>query len=176
MSIRWTRPLLLASLMIAAAFLLACGGDDDDGDGDGESTAADQMEHEAEPGVVGEKPAEATQVDVRLQEWAIAPAQASVAAGQVYFLVENTGPDHPHEFVIIRTDLGPLDLPFEDNGVPEDQVEVVNEIEEFAPDSSASITADLTAGTYLLICNITEEDEEIGSHYKKGMVAPFTVE
>ena len=54
MSIRWTRPLLLASLVIAAAFLLACGGDDDDGDGDGESTAADQMEHEAEPGVVAD--------------------------------------------------------------------------------------------------------------------------
>jgi hypothetical protein len=35
----------------------------------------------------------------------------------------------------------------------------------------------MEAGRYLLICNITEvEDGEIESHYKKGMVAVFTVE
>jgi uncharacterized cupredoxin-like copper-binding protein len=136
----------------------------------------DGMAHEAEPGVVSPKPADATQVDVRLQEWAVAPAQASVAAGKVYFLVENTGPEHPHELVIVKSDLGLLNLPFEDNKVPEDEIEVVDEIEEFAPHSSASMTVELTPGKYLLICNITEEDTEIGSHYRKGMVAAFTVE
>jgi uncharacterized cupredoxin-like copper-binding protein len=131
------------------------------------------------PGVVTAKPADATQVDVTLQEWAVAPSQPSVAAGEVYFLVENIGPDDPHEFVIIRTDVGPLDLPFDEEefGVPEDEVDIVDEIEPFTPGSTASIAVDLAAGKYLLICNITEEEDgELESHYKQGMVAAFTVE
>ena len=176
---RWTSALAIP-LLTLTMLAVACGGDDDDG-GDGATGAGEtttttaQMEHMAEPGVVADKPEGATEVAVTVREWGVAPAQPSVAAGTIYFLVENAGPDHPHEFVIIRTDLGPLDLPFEDNGVPEDQVEVVDEIEEFAPHSSASLTVELTAGKYLLICNITEDDEAIGSHYKKGMVAAFTV-
>jgi uncharacterized cupredoxin-like copper-binding protein len=175
MSMKPFRIMLLALLVTAGGLLLACGGDDDDG----AETQDGQMEgmgHTAEPGVVNAKSDDATQVDVRLQEWAIAPGQPSVEAGKVYFLVENAGPDHPHEMVIIRTDLGPLDLPFEEDKVPEDQIDLVDEIEAFAPDSSASLTVELTAGKYLLICNITEEDPEIGSHYKKGMVAAITVE
>jgi uncharacterized cupredoxin-like copper-binding protein len=171
---------LLAVPFLALAMLaVACGGDDDDATGGptgASPTEAGQMDHMAASGVVSAKPADAIQVDVVLREWAVAPAQTSVAAGKVYFLVENSGPDHPHEFVVIRSDLGPLDLPFEDNKVPEADVDFVDEIEEFAPHSSASLTVDLTAGKYLLICNITEDDEAIGSHYKKGMVATFTVE
>ncbi|HEU0073911.1 MAG TPA: hypothetical protein VFS30_07850 [Dehalococcoidia bacterium] len=169
------RVLVLVLLVMAGGFLIACGGDDDE-EPAVEDGQMEGMEHMAEPGVVSAKPDDATQVDVRLQEWAIAPGQPSVAAGKVYFLVENAGPDHPHEFVLIRTDLGPLDLPFEADKVPEDQVDLVDEIEEFAPHSSASLTVELEAGKYLLICNITEDDPDIGSHYKKGMVAAFTVE
>ena len=127
--------------------------------------------------MVSEKPADATQVDITLREWAVQAGQSSVGAGEIYFLVENAGPEDAHEFVIIKTDLGPLDLPFEDNRVPEDEVDIIDEIEPFAPDSSASLTVDLTAGKYLFICNIAEEEDgEIESHYKKGMVATFTVE
>ena len=168
------RAALLILLVIARGVLIACGGDDDDeADMDEDHMAGGHM---AEPGVVSPKPADATQVAVTLREWAIAPAQPSVKAGKVYFLVENMGPEHPHELVIVRTNVGPLDLPFRDNKVPEDQIDMVDEIEEFAPHSSASLTVDLTPGKYLLICNITEEDAAIGNHYKKGMVAAFTVE
>jgi uncharacterized cupredoxin-like copper-binding protein len=158
-------------LVMAAGLLLACGGGDDEEEGGHMAEG-----HVAEPGVVHPKPADATQVNVTLREWAVAPTQPAVKAGKVYFLAENTGPEHPHELVIIRTDVGPLDLPLDDNKVPEDQVDMVDEIEEFAPHSSASLTVDLSAGKYLLICNITEEDPAIGSHYKKGMVAALTVE
>ena len=169
--------LLVVPLLALAALTAACGGDDDEGaDGATAATGGTGAE-EAGPGVVSERPADATQVDITLREFAIQAGQASVAAGKIYFLVENVGPDDPHEFVIISSDLGPLDLPFEDNRVPEDEVDIVDEIEPFAPDSSASITVDLEAGKYLLICNITEtEDGEIESHYKKGMVATLTVE
>jgi len=154
-------------LLIAVAVTLACGGDGDD---------EEHIEHMAPPGVVSPKPSDATQVNVTLREWAVAPGQSSIAAGRIYFLASNVGPDHPHEMVIIRSDLSPLNLPFRDNKVPEEEVDVVDEIEEFAPRSSASLTVNLTPGKYLLICNISEEDPQIGSHYKKGMVAGFTVE
>jgi uncharacterized cupredoxin-like copper-binding protein len=173
--------LLAVPLLAMAILAIACGDDDDDG-GNGATgatgaTGAGGDEEEPGPGVVTEKPADATQVDITLREWAVQTGQPSVEAGSVYFLVENVGPDDAHEFVIIRSDLGPLDLPFEDNRVPEDQVDIIDEIEPFTPESSASITVDMEAGRYLLICNITEvEDGEIESHYKKGMVAVFTVE
>ena len=166
---RRQRTLFIPLVLAAVVLLIGCGGG-----GDKEGKMAEN--HPASPGVVIPKPADATQVDVALREWAVAPAQSSVKAGKVYFLAENAGPEHPHELVIVRTNLGPLDLPFQNNKVNEDKLDVVDEIEEFAPRSSASLSVDLTPGKYLLICNITEEDKQIGSHYKKGMVAAFTVE
>jgi len=142
------------------------------GSGSGSATGAP-----AEPGVVEAKPDDATQVDVTLREWAIVPAQASVEAGKVYFLAENAGPEDAHELVIIKTDLAPDALPVEDHKVPEDQVDIVEEIEPFAANSSASKTVELSRGTYVLICNITEvEDGETESHYEEGMRVAFTVE
>jgi uncharacterized cupredoxin-like copper-binding protein len=177
MFMRPARALIFGLILVfAGGLLLACSGDDDDDATETGEGQMEGMEHMAEPGVVSPKPDDAVQVNVTLREWAVAPSQATVEAGKVYFLVENAGPEHPHEMVIVRTDLGPLDLPFQDNKVPEDEVDIVDEIEEFAPDSSASLTVELTAGKYLLICNISEEDPEIGSHYKKGMVAAFTVQ
>lgn len=132
---------------------------------------------DALPGVVEAKPADAQQVDVRLGEWFITPAQTSVKAGKVYFLVENAGPDDPHEFVIIRSDEAPDALPATDGKVPEDKVDFVDEIGPYLPASKASIAVDLTPGTYVLICNIAEvEGGELESHYELGMHTAFTVE
>ena len=85
-------------------------------------------------GVVQPQPAGSTEVRVSLSEWAVTPSVSSVAAGDIYFLVDNLGPVDPHEFVIIRTDL-PIDgLPTDDTGfVPEDQIDLVGEIEPFTP-------------------------------------------
>jgi uncharacterized cupredoxin-like copper-binding protein len=131
----------------------------------------------ASAGVVEEKPADAKQVDVTLREWEVSTALATVEAGQIYFLVENAGPEDPHEFVVIRTDLAPGDLPVVEGKVPEEEVDLVDEIEPFTPGSSASITLDLEAGSYVLICNIAEvEDGELESHYQLGMRTAFTVE
>lgn len=168
--LRKARYLFLAPLVFVAALALACGDDDDD-------AVNEHSEDEIVAGVVSDKPDDATQVDIVLSEWAVQTSEQTVAAGKIYFLVENTGPTDPHEFVIIRSDAGPLDLPYEDDRVPEDQIDLVDEIEPFSPASSASIVVDLTPGRYLLICNITEvEDGEIESHYKLGMVAILTVE
>ena len=78
---------------------------------------------------------------------------------------------------MIRTDLEPVALPVEEGHVPEEDVELVDEIEPFAPGTSASITLDLKAGSYVFICNIAEmENGELESHYEEGMRVAFTVE
>ncbi len=172
---------LMAALVTLAA---ACGDGEDrprvdvvsgsgsgTGSGSGSGTGAP-----AEPGKVEPKPGDAPQVDVAMSEWAIVPRQTSVKAGRVYFLVENTGPDDPHEFVIVRTDLAPNRLPVKDGKVREDQVKIVDEIRPYLPKSTASITLKLQPGKYALICNIAEvENGELESHYELGMWAAFTV-
>ncbi|HEY8488747.1 MAG TPA: hypothetical protein VIL38_06690 [Thermaerobacter sp.] len=130
----------------------------------------------AEAGHVEPKPAGASQVDVTLKEWAIEVEPAQVKAGQVYFLVTNAGPVHPHELVIIRSDAEPEELPVVEGRVPDDQVEFVGEVEAFAAGSQASGVFDLEPGRYLLICNIVEgEGEHAVSHFEEGMVAELTV-
>ena len=174
---------------LSAVLLVACGGEDrpnvdvvDSGSASGSSSgsasgSASASGEPSGPGVVEDKPADATQVDVTLQEWQVSTLVASVPAGDIYFLVENDGPDDPHEFVIIRTDLAPDALPTTDGKVPEDEIDLVDEIEPFTPGSSASITVNLEAGSYVLICNIAEiEEGELESHYELGMRTAFTVE
>jgi uncharacterized cupredoxin-like copper-binding protein len=129
------------------------------------------------PGEVKPKPAGAEQLNVSLGEWTVTPDRTTIPAGPVYFLVNNLGPEDPHELVIIRTHLAPDQLPVVDGRVPEDQVELIGEIEEFAPGTQAANTFDLAPGNYALICNIAEmENGELESHYQLGMRAQLVVE
>ncbi|MGH2656547.1 MAG: hypothetical protein ACRDIZ_07610 [Actinomycetota bacterium] len=117
-------------------------------------------------------------VAVTLQEFAVIPAQDSVSAGEVTFEVENIGPEDVHEFVVIRTDLAPDALPTDGNGVVEEEgagMEVIDEIEDIPVGETQSLTVDLDAGNYVLICNIWDEEEE-EAHYAMGMRTAFTVE
>lgn len=172
----------VAALTVAAVAVSACG-DDDDGDSGGVAvlSPASEPDPEADPEAEGPatpapKPDDATEVDVTLGEWEVVPASASIPAGKIYFKVRNDGPQDAHEFVVIRTDLAPGDLPVENGRVTEDAVDIIDEIEPFAPDSTGSITLNLDAGSYALICNIAEQDgDEIESHYELGMHAAFTV-
>jgi uncharacterized cupredoxin-like copper-binding protein len=123
-------------------------------------------------------------VSVTLQEWAVIPAQSSVEAGSVTFEVKNDGPDHPHELVVIRTDLAPNALPTTNEGAVDEEgqgIEIIGEIEEFPPGETRSGTFDLEPGSYALVCNVAgEEGGEHGGggevHYQMGMFAAFTVE
>jgi uncharacterized cupredoxin-like copper-binding protein len=171
------RPTAFFGVALAALVLLtvACGGDDDVSSSGSASASAS-----GEPpssGVIEAKPASAAQVDVILQEWAVRLQQASVRAGQVYFLVDNQGPEDAHEFVIIQTDLAADKLPVVKDKVPEDKVKIIGEIEPFSTKSKPGKTFNLAAGKYVLICNIAEvEDGKVESHYKLGMRTAFTVQ
>jgi uncharacterized cupredoxin-like copper-binding protein len=123
------------------------------------------------------KPAGPTTVDVTLQEWAVVPASTTIKAGQVTFNAKNVGPDDAHELVVIKTDLGPLELATGADGKVDEAgagITMIGEIEEFAVGASASGTFDLAAGKYLLICNVL--DAEGDAHYGKGMTIAITVE
>lgn len=117
-------------------------------------------------------------VAVTLQEFAVAADPSSVEAGEVEFEVTNEGPDDVHEFVVIRTDLDITGLPTDENGVVDETgegIEVVDEIEDMAVGDDQSLTVELEAGNYALICNIWDEDEQ-EAHYQEGMRTSFIVE
>jgi hypothetical protein len=92
--------------------------------------------------------------------------------------VTNKGPDDTHEFVVIRTDLDPTELPTDETGAVDESgqgIEVVDEIEDIAVGENPSLTVDLDSGSYVLICNIYDKAEQ-ESHYQEGMRTGFTVE
>ena len=123
-------------------------------------------------------PAAGQAVDVTLQEWAVVPAQDSVAAGDVTFAVSNTGPEDVHEFVVLKTDLDAGSLPTDDTGAVVEGGEgitVVDEIEDIPVGESQDLSVALDAGHYVLLCNIYEETEQ-EAHYEMGMRTNFTVE
>jgi iron uptake system component EfeO len=118
-----------------------------------------------------------TTIDVTLQEWSVTPSAASAPAGDVTFAITNDGPDDIHEFVVLKTDLDPGDLPTDDHGaVSEDGegIEVVDEIEEVPVGETKELTVTLEAGNYVLLCNIYDEDED-EAHYQMGMRTAFEV-
>jgi uncharacterized cupredoxin-like copper-binding protein len=133
---------------------------------------------EASPGADGDDGGEATVVAVSLQEWAVVPAETSAPAGDVTFAVTNDGPDDIHEFVVLKTDLDPADLPVDENGVVSEEgegIEVIDEIEDIPVGDSQDLTVSLDAGSYVLICNIWSPDEG-EAHYMLGMRVAFTVD
>jgi hypothetical protein len=120
-------------------------------------------------------------VAATLQEFAVSADPSSVATGSVTFDVSNDGPDDVHEFVVIATDLGPAELPVDEDGAVDEGgegIEVVDEIEEIPVGESRSLTVDLEAGNYVLICNILQEEPNgtLEAHYSEGMRTGFTVE
>ncbi|MEO8476362.1 MAG: hypothetical protein ABI572_04825 [Actinomycetota bacterium] len=117
-------------------------------------------------------------VAITLQEFAVSAAPATAPAGSVTFDVTNNGPKDTHEFVVFKTDLGPTELPVDDKGaVVEDGagVEHIDEIEDITVGSTKTLTLDLAAGNYVLICNIYEKSDQT-AHYSEGMRIGFTVE
>ena len=115
----------------------------------------------------------AATVGVDLQEFAVIPESTTLPAGTITFEVENLGPDDPHELVIVRTDIPAAELPTrEDGGFDEEAegVEVIGEVEEFAPGTSQRGTFELPPGHYAFLCNLVEEEDgELEAHYQMGM-------
>jgi plastocyanin len=155
--------LRLSSILVVVAVLAlsACG--DDSGD-------------ETSGGGGG---AESSTVDVEEMEFSINPSAGSAPAGDVTFALHNVG-EETHEFVVLKTDLDPLDLPTADDGSVDEEgegIEVVDEVEDIPSKESRELTVSLDAGNYVLICNIVEEEDgEPESHFQEGMRVNFSAE
>jgi uncharacterized cupredoxin-like copper-binding protein len=97
-------------------------------------------------------------VNVVLTEWAIKPTPKTVTAGSMTFVVKNQG-GTKHELLIVRGD-DPKALPKKSNGsVNEAKLPdgaIVGSIEGVKSQATKSATFELTAGTYVLICNIVD--------------------
>ncbi len=117
---------------------------------------------------------------ITLQEFAVLPSPDSAPAGEVTFNVTNIGPEDVHEFVVFATDLAPDALPTAADGSVDETgegVELIDEIEDIAVDATPTLTVTLDAGSYVLICNIVEEEgADTIVHYQQGMRVGFTAE
>lgn len=174
--------------------LVAAGCGDDDGGSSSEnlskgsatSTTAGSTGTTAAGGATGECKTEGAanttateEVVATLGEFTIKPS-AQPKAGYVSFKAENKGAE-THEIVIIKTDEKAEALPKDaDGGLDEDKLPagaLIGEIEGFPSGKVCSGVFNMTAGKYVLLCNITETEPngEKESHFKEGMHVPLVV-
>ena len=109
-------------------------------------------------------------VAVTVADFTVTPDPDSAPAGEITFDITNDA-EQTHEFVVFQTDLAPDQLPTDENGDVDEAGEGVthiDEVEDIAGGSSQSLTVNLDAGSYVLICNLP-------GHYAQGMHAGFTV-
>jgi uncharacterized cupredoxin-like copper-binding protein len=113
----------------------------------------------------------ATTVAATESEFKIDLVSMTAPAGPVTFHIKNGGTTL-HEFVVVRTDLSAGKLPVASSApeVDEDSEDLtsVDEVENIAAGSTADLKVDLSAGHYVVICNVP-------GHYSAGMHTDFTV-
>jgi uncharacterized cupredoxin-like copper-binding protein len=136
---------LIAVLGVMSVVAIGCGGSDG---GDGEPSG---------DGVV-----------VEMEDFSLDAAPGTHAAGPVAFEIRNGGPS-VHALTVIRSDAAADALPVENGLIPEGQVDVVDEETDIPPGADATLSTNLEAGSYILVCNLP-------AHYESGMYAAFTVE
>jgi hypothetical protein len=182
-------------VLVAVAFLAAgCGGDDTEGtvtnldesaatstSGKGGATTS-SVAGSGSPAaceVQGGVSAKGTDVIVSLDEWKITPNVTHVGAGIASFIAENTGQEE-HELVIVKADSADA-LPKDATGAMDEaklpEGALVGEIEPFAAGQLCKGNFALQAGSYVLLCNITETEADGNkeSHFAEGMHTPLTV-
>ena len=116
-------------------------------------------------------------VAVELNEFTISASPSTISAGTVTFNIDNAG-EFGHEFAVVRTDLAVDQLPVDsDGGADASQLDIVGSTPIFEP-GSQTLELQLTAGTYVLLCNIVFVQEGVDpfSHYHSGMATSFTVD
>ncbi len=106
-------------------------------------------------------------VSVSLVDFGVIPTPPSVAEGGVTFDVTNNG-EVLHNLRVIQTDLAPDALPMTGDQVNEGALTVVASSPDLFSGGMESLHATLSAGNYVLICNLP-------GHYGAGMRAAFSV-
>ena len=109
-------------------------------------------------------------LDLAKATMGIKASPGAVKAGEVTFKVKNDSKDTIHEMIVMYlADPGkPLPYLESESRVDEDKAGDKGEVSELDPGKSGTVTVDLKAGKYLLICNVP-------GHFGAGMWAEFTV-
>ena len=107
----------------------------------------------------------AARIPVTEKEWGVTPAPASAKAGSVTFVVKNIG-HLKHEFVVLKTKTPAAKL--KTVGPKAVLTGQVGKIVQLGPGQTRTLTLKLTAGHYVLVCNLP-------AHYVAGQRADFTV-
>lgn len=143
------RARILKSVVVSAALVAAlasCGSDSDDS-------------------------SDATSNDITgsVSEWVVSTDADTAKAGEVVFTITNDG-TIGHEFLVVKTDIASGEIPLDGDhfAEPTDGIEVIDEIGEFAKGTTETLTLNLDAGNYQLVCNLPD-------HYSAGMHMEFTV-
>jgi uncharacterized cupredoxin-like copper-binding protein len=151
--------------MVVSLAAAACGSGEDNGGTASGGTGA-TLPTATSPSAMGS----GASVDVTEKDFAIAISPSSAPSGDITFNIHNDGPS-THEFVIFKTDLAPDALPTNDDGTVNEEgegVEHIDEVEDIAPDSDATLDVNLEPGSYVFVCNLP-------GHYQAGMHTMFTV-
>lgn len=110
-------------------------------------------------------------LDISKATMGIKASPGAVKAGEVTFNVTNDSKDTVHEMIVMYLANPGKPLPYleAENRVDEDKAGDKGEVSELDPGKSGTLTVELKAGKYLLICNVP-------GHYGAGMWAEFTVD
>jgi uncharacterized cupredoxin-like copper-binding protein len=151
------RSILILVAAIAAVVVVGCG--DDDG-GDGGTTAADTTTTTAGA------------LTIEMGDFYFDPKDVTAEAGPATIDAPNVG-QVVHELVLFKTDADPASLPVSGPEVDEAALEeqgavLAGEIEDVEAGHTKSGSFDLTAGKYVMFCNIP-------THYGQGMYGSVTV-
>jgi len=111
-------------------------------------------------------------VQVTLKDFSMELSDATVPAGEVRLAIANQGANiHEVEVFTLPDGVDPNSLSVTNSVADTDSagLAVIDEVEDIAPSTSATLPVTLQPGRYALICNLP-------THYQLGMHATLTVE
>ena len=163
--VRVSRFLCVSLLLpVVALGAVACGNDATANGGSGVPSGA------ATGNTTGNAPG-ANTLTINQKDFAITLAPATVAAGEVTLVIRNAGPS-AHELKVFRTNLPEDQLPTASSGDVNETGPGVTRVAATPsttnPGGTQQLTATLTPGRYVLICNLP-------AHYHLGMHAVLLV-
>lgn len=150
------RTMMAVALCVATGGMVVAGcGDDDGGDGGGTTT----------------QQSGGNNLEIRMDDYSFTPKDATATAGRVKITAPNDG-KVVHELVLLKTnrDPGSFDVSggeVDEKALEDSGAEIPGEIADVPPGESKSMTVDLTAGKYAMICNLP-------GHYQRGMYGSLT--
>lgn len=103
----------------------------------------------------------AVQLVAELKDYSVTLNAAEVKAGTVKVGIRNRG-SQPHDFLVIRTNLAPDQLPYDAGRAKANEDGVVGKTQDLRSGGTGALTVTLEPGSYVIICNVA-------GHYQLGM-------